>query len=97
MRLYNSNIKRICGLSKPYLHGPGLSSDYYTHGSQTKKSNPELAKRLDEINFINFEYLNKKWGEGWRLTDPKLLPFDKYPIDYTTFDLDFIRRKNIIS
>jgi hypothetical protein len=63
----------------------------------TKKSNPELAKRLDEINFINFEYLNKKWGEGWRLTDPKLLPFDKYPIDYTTFDLDFIRRKNIIS
>jgi hypothetical protein len=95
MRLHNSNIKRICGLCKPYLHGPGLSSDYYTHGSQTKKSNPELDKRLDEINFINFEYLNKKWGEGWRLTNPKLLPFDKYPIDYTTFDLSFVRSKNI--
>jgi GT2 family glycosyltransferase len=95
MRLHNSNIKRICGLNKPYLHGPGLSSDYYTHGSQTKKSNPELTKRLDEINFINFEYLNKKWGEGWRLTDPKLLAFDKYPLNYTTFDLNFIRSKNL--
>jgi hypothetical protein len=95
MRLHNSKIKKICGLSKPYFHGPGLNTDYYTHGSQTKKSSSELYKRLDEINLINFEYLNKKWGQGWRLTDPKPLPFDKYPIDYTSFDLSFVRSKNI--
>lgn len=95
MRLHNSNIKKICGLSKPYLHGTGLNTEYYEHGSQTKKSNIELSKRLDEINFINFEYLNKKWGEGWRFTSPKSLPFDFYPIHYTTFDLNFIRSKNI--
>lgn len=95
MRLHNSDIKKVCGLSKPYLHGPGLNTEYYEHGSQTKKSSPELTKRLNEINLINFEYLNKKWGEGWRCTNPKLLPFDLYPINYTTFDLNFIRSKNI--
>ena len=95
LRLHNRNIKRVCNLSKPYLHGPGLCTEYYTHGSQTKRSNLELAKRLNEINVINFEYLDEKWGEGWRYTDPTLLPFDKYPINYTTFDLNFIRRKNI--
>ena len=95
LRLHNSDIKKVCGLSKPYLHGPGLNTEYYQHGSQTKKSSPELTKRLNEINIINFEYLNKKWGEGWRWTNPKLLPFDLYPINYTSFDLNFIRSKNI--
>lgn len=95
MRLHNSDIKKVCGLSKPYLHGPGLNTEYYEHGSQTKKSSLELTKRLNEINLINFEYLNKKWGEGWRCTNPKLLPFDLYPINYTSFDLNFIRSKNI--
>lgn len=97
MRLHNSDIKKICGLSKPYLHGYGLNTEYYTYGSQTKKSSPELYRRLNEINLINFQYLNKKWGEGWRYTDPKVLPFDLYPINYTTFDLNFIRSKNLNS
>jgi len=96
MRLHNRDIKKICGLSKDYLHGNGLSSEYYTHGSQTKRSNPELERRLNEINIINFEYLNKKWGKNWRETDPKNLPFDIYPIDYTTFDLSFVRKKAIL-
>jgi GT2 family glycosyltransferase len=95
LRLHNGNIKRVCNLSKPYLHGTGFCTEYYIHGSQTKKSSPDLAKRLNEINLINFEYLNEKWGAGWRQTSPTLLPFNKYPINYTTFDLNFIRRKNI--
>jgi GT2 family glycosyltransferase len=97
MRLHNSNIKRVYDLSKPYLHGPGLSSEYYIHGSQTKKSNIELERRLNEISLINFEYLNKKWGNEWRYTNPKTQPFDIYPINYTTFDLNFVRSKNLNS
>jgi hypothetical protein len=41
--------------------------------------------------------MTEKWGKGWRMTYPQALPFNKYPISYTSFDLDFIRRKSIIS
>jgi hypothetical protein len=97
MRLYNQPVDKIYNLSKPYLHGPGLYNEYYTHGSQTKKSSPELTNRLDQINLINFEYMNKKWGEGWRVTDPYKHPFNNetLPLSTTTYDISFIRSKQI--
>lgn len=97
MRLHNKPIKKITSLTKPYYHGPGLCNEYYIHGSQTKKSNPELNQRLNEINIINFEYLNQKWGKGWRMTDPYKHPFNNetLPLSTTTFDLKFIRSKQI--
>jgi GT2 family glycosyltransferase len=97
MRLYNQPVEKICNLSKPYYHGPGLYNEYYTHGSQTKKSSPELTSRLDQINLINFEYMNEKWGKGWRSTDPYKHPFnnDTLPISLTTYDISFIRNKQI--
>jgi hypothetical protein len=95
MRLMNINFKKITSLSKDYFHGPGLSKDYYEHGSQTKRSSVELENRLNLINIINFDYMTEKWGSGWRMTWPKSLPFDKYPLSYTTFDLNFVRSKKI--
>lgn len=97
MRLHNKPIKKVTSLSKPYYHGPGLCNEYYTHGSQTKKSDPELSNRLDQINLTNFEYMNQKWGKGWRMTDPYKHPFnnDTLPQSTTTFDLEFIRSKQL--
>jgi GT2 family glycosyltransferase len=97
MRLHHRPIKKVCQLSKPYLHGDGLANEYYTHGSQTKKTSNELTARLNEINLINFEYLNEKWGEGWRMTNPYSNPMNKedLPITFTKYDLDFVRRKYI--
>jgi len=95
----HNQIKKISSLNTPYYHGIGLSTDrnYYQHGSQTKKQNNELTKKLDEINIINFQYMNMKWGEGWRMTNPQMYPMgiENMPITYTSYDLEFIRTKNI--
>jgi hypothetical protein len=77
------------------LHGDGLANEYYTHGSQTKKTSNELTAKLDEINVTNFTYLNEKWGDGWRETNPYLHPMNQesIPISYTSYDLNFVRKK----
>lgn len=95
MRIFNNPFGIIFQLDKPYLHGDGYASEYYTHGSQTKKSSPYLTKKLDDINLMNFEYLTKKWGEGWRMTNPIKNPMgiSEFPLSYTTFDIEFIRKK----
>jgi GT2 family glycosyltransferase len=98
MRFVHKPIKKINSLKTPYYHGPGIASEYYTHGSQTKKkAGDELFDKLTNINIINFEYLTKKWGPGWRSTLPTKLPFENenIPISYTSFDLDFIRKKHL--
>jgi GT2 family glycosyltransferase len=97
MRLVHNPIKTIPQLSKKYYHGDGFADEYYTYGSQTKKSSEELTRRLDEINEINFEYLNKKWGEGWRQINPYRFPMnhETTPITYTTYDLEFARKKHL--
>ena len=95
MRLHNKDIKAIKQLSKKFLHGEGYCDEYYTYGSQTKKSSSDLSRKLDEVNVKNFEYLNKKWGEGWRMTDPYQYPFNSKDFNNTTtsFDLNFARSK----
>lgn len=95
MRFVHKPIKIVKQLDSIYYHGPGV--DYYEHGSQTKKGEPELAAKLDQINEINFEYMFKKWGEGWRWVNPLSTPFDieGTPISTTTFDLEFIRKKHL--
>jgi len=93
----NDVIKRIPFLDTPYYHGDKLSSEdnYYEGGSQTKKQNTELNHKLDMINLINFEYMTQKWGPGWRMTNPCVSPMgiDGLPITYTSFDLEFVRKK----
>lgn len=90
-------IKRIPNLDIPYYHGDKLSNDkdYYEAGSQTKKQNTELNHKLDMVNLINFEYMTKKWGPEWRMTNPGVyaMGLPGMPITYTSYDLDFVRKK----
>ena len=95
MRMMHRPIKVIKSISKPYYHGE--TTDYYKTGSQTLKANPELEEKLIKVNIKNFEYLNKKWGEGWRTCNPYLYPFDTLhiPITYTSWDIHYIRQKHL--
>lgn len=95
MRMMYRQIKVIKSISKPYYHGE--TTDYYKTGSQTRKANPELEEKLIKVNIKNFEYLNKKWGEGWRTCNPYAYPFDTLhiPITYTSWDIDYIRQKHL--
>jgi GR25 family glycosyltransferase involved in LPS biosynthesis len=97
MRLIHRPIKKVTSLKSTYYHGPGVASEYYTHGSQTKKKSGELFEKLTNVNLMNFEYLTKKWGDNWRMSAPTKLPFEGHeiPISYTSFDLDFIRKKHL--
>lgn len=93
MRLINKSIKRITGIEKNYFHGNGNKDQYYEEGSQTKKTDPSLSIKLAESNLLNIEYLHLKWGENWRMCSPSPLPFNNYPISYTHYDLEFVRKK----
>jgi len=93
MRFKYQPIKRITSVNKPYLHGGG--SNYYETGQQTKKEEPDLEEKLNNANLINFEYMTKKWSEGWRMINPARFPFNNstMPLSTTTYDLDYVRRK----
>jgi GT2 family glycosyltransferase len=95
MRFVHRPIKVVKNLKATYYHG--LGTEYYKHGSQTKKSSPELERRLTEINEINFHYMNKKWGEAWRQMWPHYTPFniEQSPISTTSYDLEFARKKHL--
>lgn len=99
MRMRFRPIRKIVGTENGYLHGHADCSDYYDEnaGSQTKKSSPEMNEKLNKVNITNFEYLTSKWGEGWRMVDPTIHPFNNeaLPISYTTYDLDFVRKKHM--
>lgn len=95
MRIKNGKVKRVLELNTPYYHG--LGTEYYEHGSQTKKSSAELFHKLNIVNETNFEYMNKKWGEGWRWVSPHKNPLgiENMPISYTSYDLNFVRTKHL--
>lgn len=97
MRFHYRPIKRWIGTHATYMHGPADKSQYYENGSQTEKSEPDLKPMLDRANELNIEYLTQKWGEGWRVVDPTSEPFTNkpIPISYTTWDLNFVRKKHL--
>jgi hypothetical protein len=82
-------------LNLPYLHGDSL--EYKEGGSQTIKLDAMLKEKVDHARYMNENsYMNEKWGESWRWCDPSKTPFNKdFPITYTTYDLDFNRRKHL--
>tara|TARA_R110000851_G_scaffold67675_1_gene152729 strand:+ start:2745 stop:3563 length:819 start_codon:yes stop_codon:yes gene_type:complete len=99
MRIKNLDPKTIKGLKNKYFHGNEIidnsNESYYKNAQQTKKEDPQLEKKLEKVNLINFEYLNQKWGNHWRTLSPYITPFNnpEYPQSYTTWDLSFIRKK----
>ena len=77
-----------------YLHGDTF--DYGKSGSQTWRSEPELKEKIDSARYMNeHEYLNTKWGEGWRWVQPYSFPYniENFPRDHLSYDIDFIRKK----
>jgi GT2 family glycosyltransferase len=95
MRLKHHPIKRIPTVGKVYYHGE--TTNYYETGEQTKKGEPGLAEKLNNVNLINFEYLTEKWGPQWRQTWPFKHPYnnESIPISYTTYNLKYVRRKHL--
>ena len=95
----NKNLHTVC-LNIPYYHGDKLSSDpncYLESGRQTGRQKQGLMERLDQINIQNFEYMNNKWGNSWRITNPQefALNIQNMPLTYTSYDLNFCRSKFI--
>ena len=97
MRFIHRPINKIMSLSKTYYHGNSEKGNYAEHGSQTQKTDPTLKEKLDIVNSMNIEYLNKKWGIGWRVCAPSQTPFDGIPapVSLTSYDLKFVRQKNL--
>jgi len=96
MRFVHRPIMRQLSVNIPYKHGGTF--DYGTSGSQTWRQDMSLKDKIDNGRYINeHEYMNSKWGEGWRWLQPYKHPFnnESYPIGYTTYDLNFVRRKNL--
>jgi hypothetical protein len=87
-------IKFDC-VNQKYLHG---QIDYETTGSQTWRSDLTLSEKLLKAHTLNEQnYLIKKWGPNWSRYQPYKTPFNKkdLPNTYTTFDIDFVREKNL--
>jgi hypothetical protein len=99
MRFIHRPIKKVTSLSSMYYHGHASKENYYSPsgGGQTKKADPRLEEMLDKINEVNFEYMNSKWGPNWRSCSPTVHPFnhDTIPISYTSYDLNYVRSKNL--
>jgi len=102
MRIHHDQVKREFLMKSlddtpVYKHGDGHPKDYDTMGAQTKRINDELWNKLEFSNNLNMGYLTKKWGPYWRTVWPSFHPFDKedIPISYTTYDLEFVRKKHL--
>lgn len=94
MRMMNCNIESKI-LNIPYLHG---EKDYETSGSQTWRTDPSLKEGLYNAMWINeIEYMTQKWGPGWKNCQQFKTPFNNPTLDntYTTYDLNFVRRKHL--
>jgi len=97
IKIYNMNL--------PYLHG---EKNYETTGSQTWRTDISLKEKLDNSHNSNHYYMVEKWGSEWNGSDsnnhsctwnhnPYDYPYNvpSIPITYTSYDLKFVRSKNL--
>ena len=79
MRMINKDVKKVVGLNHTHID----------RGIQ------KYSDTLKKISDMNIQYLNKKWGTGWRLLKPNSMPFqsDDKQVSYSVYDLKFIREK----
>ena len=75
----NKNIKKVIGLKHTHID----------------RSIQVYSKSLEHISNMNIQYLNKKWGPGWRSLKPNSMPFQntEKQVNYTVYDLNTIRHK----
>lgn len=100
-RLNRQNVKWET-INEPYLHG---EKDYKTSGSQTWRIEQDLKDKLSFCRDANeLEYVAQKWGPQWLKDwhkDYSLTPWEypfnnpSIPYSYTTYDLNFVRKKNL--
>jgi len=98
MRFSNRELKRCMGVGVPYYHGSKSGS--YEDGSQSWRTEPEIAQKIHIAHELNKHYLHAKWSPAWQMHvdgDVYTTPFNNpaLPLDFTTYDLEFIRQKHL--
>jgi len=98
MRFKHRELKRNMSVGKPYFHGE--TSGDYADGSQTWRSEPELANGIHRAHELNKHYLHAKWNPAWQFHvegDVYKYPFNdpSFPLAYTQYDLHFVRSKHL--
>jgi beta-1,4-mannosyl-glycoprotein beta-1,4-N-acetylglucosaminyltransferase len=92
MRVLAKPIKRDF-VTLPFLHG---DTDYANSGSQTWRTDMSLKDKLTDSRLLNeYQYMPSKWGDDWRKSTPYSNPFNaaNFPVSYSTYDLNFLRKK----
>jgi len=98
MRFIHDDVKRVLSLNAGYYHGTRKND--YSDGSQTWRSEPALAQGIHLAHELNKRYVTMKWGQGWQAhidEDTYEFPFNnpEFPKSFTTYDLDFVRKKHL--
>jgi len=98
MRFIHDDVKRVLSVGLPYYHGSKSGS--YEDGSQTWRSEPEIAESIHLAHELNKTYLHAKWNEAWQgHVDGETYrhPFDNtsFPVCLTTYNLSFVRAKHL--
>lgn len=98
MRFIHDDLKRVMQLKHGYYHGS--SKEDYSDGSQTWRSEPAIANKIHLAHEMNKTYLHAKWSPAWQAHvegETFVSPFNNpaLPIDFTTYDLSFVRRKHL--
>lgn len=98
MRFIHDNLKRVLSVDGSYYHGS--KSNSYEDGSQTWRSEPEIAEKVHIAHELNKTYLHAKWNEAWQAHvegETYTHPFDNpsFPVCLTTYNLEFVRAKSL--
>ena len=98
MRFIHDDVKRVLDMDHGYFHG--TKKNDYSDGSQTWRSEPQIANSVHMAHELNKRYLHIKWNEAWQAHvdgDTYKTPFNlkEMPVDFTTYDLSFVRRKHL--
>jgi hypothetical protein len=98
MRFKHKELKRHMSVGVPYFHGETCGD--YADGSQTWRSEPALAEKIHIAHEMNKHYLHAKWSPAWQAhIEGEVYPHpfnnEALPVSLTTYNLEFVRAKNL--